>query len=70
MVGEDMKIMSFQEVSEMFDGEVDSEQFPIKSAVSGLSWCHLLGDAMHHCTYCCVRGVRHKTCWCIRFRIG
>ena len=44
MVGEDMKIMSFQEVSEMFDGEVDSEQFPIKSAVSGLSWFHLLGE--------------------------
>ena len=61
----------------MFDGEVDSEQFPIKSAVSGLSWFHLLGekgDGMP-CTIDvllltpCVRGVRHKTCWCIWFRI-
>ena len=41
MISEDMELPTFHEVSEVPDGEVSSQQFPIKGAVLPLSWSHL-----------------------------
>ena len=38
-----VKLTTFDKVSEVTNGEVDSEQFPVKRAVTGFGWFQCLG---------------------------
>ena len=38
MVSEDLKLVTFHKMTEMLNGQVNSEKFSIIGAVSGLSW--------------------------------
>ena len=43
MIGVDRKLWTFNEVSKVFNRQVDGQEFPIKCAVSGLRELELLG---------------------------
>ena len=53
MVCEDMKVTSFQEVSEMFDSEVDSEQFPMYLVSAGFILLEKKEIGCHAPLMCC-----------------
>lgn len=36
MIGEDMKGTAFQEVSKVFDTQIDGEEFAVKRTIAGL----------------------------------
>ena len=44
MIGVDRKLSTFNEVSKVFNQQVDGQEFPIKRAVSGLCGLELLGE--------------------------
>ena len=44
VIRENMKMSTFEEMTEVFDGKIHSQQFPVEGTVSCLSWCHLPGE--------------------------
>ena len=44
MVGVDRKLSTFDEMSKVFNRQVDGQEFPIKCAVAGLCGLELLGE--------------------------
>ena len=43
VISEDMKVSAFEEMAEVFDCKIHSQQFPVEGAVAGLSGRHLSG---------------------------
>ena len=80
VVCQHMELASFEEVSKVSDSKIDSEQLPIKRAVTCLYRLHLLGKEgnrvphatdvlLQDCSDRGVRCIRHHTSRCIRFGV-
>ena len=81
MIGVDQKLSTFNEVSKVFDRQVDGQEFPIKRAVSGLcrlellgkvgDWTPLISNILLQCySYSRIRGIAHNGCWSISLKLG
>lgn len=78
--GEHMEVSALEEVSKVLDGQINSQQFPIKGAVACLRRGHLgkegngsphsIDVLLEYRSYCYVRSIRRERGWCVCLGVG